>query len=166
MCCSPWGLKELDSTPVLLPGKSHGQRSLVGYSLWDCKGSDTTERLHFHFHGSSRGHKHLRHLFISYLLLFFGCARSSLLCRLFSSCGECRLLSSWGAWASHWSGFSCCSVGSRHVGFSSCSKQASVVVVHGPSCSVAYRILLDQGLNLCPLHWQGDSYPLHHQGSS
>ena len=23
-------------TPVLLPGKSHGQRSLVGYSLWSC----------------------------------------------------------------------------------------------------------------------------------
>ena len=32
------------STPVLLPGKSHGQRSLVGYSLWGCKESDTTER--------------------------------------------------------------------------------------------------------------------------
>ena len=37
-------------TPVLLPGKSHGQRSLVGYSLWGRKESDTTERLHFHFH--------------------------------------------------------------------------------------------------------------------
>ena len=31
----------------LLPGKSHGRRSLVGYSLWGCKESDTTERLHF-----------------------------------------------------------------------------------------------------------------------
>ena len=36
-------------TPVLLPGKSHGQRSLVGYSLWGREESDTTERLHFHF---------------------------------------------------------------------------------------------------------------------
>uniref|UniRef100_A0AC11EKW0 Uncharacterized protein n=1 Tax=Ovis aries TaxID=9940 RepID=A0AC11EKW0_SHEEP len=36
-------------TPVLLPGKSHGQRSLVGYSPWGCKESDTTERLHFHY---------------------------------------------------------------------------------------------------------------------
>ena len=36
-------------TPVLLPGKSHGQRSLVGYSPWGCKESNTTERLHFHF---------------------------------------------------------------------------------------------------------------------
>ena len=26
----------------------HGQRSLVGYSPWGCKESDTTERLHFH----------------------------------------------------------------------------------------------------------------------
>ena len=31
--------------PVLLPGESHGQRSLVGYSPWGCKESDTTERL-------------------------------------------------------------------------------------------------------------------------
>ena len=30
-------------TPVLLPGKFHGQRSLVGYSPWGCKESDTTE---------------------------------------------------------------------------------------------------------------------------
>ena len=36
-------------TPVLLPGKSHGRRSLVGYSPWGCTESDTTERLHFHF---------------------------------------------------------------------------------------------------------------------
>ena len=35
-------------TPELLPGKSHGQRVLVGYSSWGCKESDTTERLHFH----------------------------------------------------------------------------------------------------------------------
>ena len=36
-------------TPVLLPGKSHVWRSLVGYSPWGCTESDTTERLHFHF---------------------------------------------------------------------------------------------------------------------
>ena len=36
-------------TPVLLPGKSHGQRSLVDCSPWGRKESDTTERLHFHF---------------------------------------------------------------------------------------------------------------------
>ena len=34
-------------TPVLLPGKSHGWRSLVGYSPWGRKESDMTERLHF-----------------------------------------------------------------------------------------------------------------------
>ena len=33
--------------PVLLPGKSHGWRSLVGYSSWVRKESDTTEQLHF-----------------------------------------------------------------------------------------------------------------------
>ena len=36
-------------TPVLLPGKSHEWRSLVGCSPWGCGKSDTTERLHFHF---------------------------------------------------------------------------------------------------------------------
>ena len=36
-------------TPVLLPGKSHGWRSLVGCSPWGRWGSDTTEHLHFHF---------------------------------------------------------------------------------------------------------------------
>ena len=36
-------------TPVLLAGKSHRRRSLVGYSPWGCKEMDTTERLHFHF---------------------------------------------------------------------------------------------------------------------
>ena len=36
-------------TPVLLPGKSQGRRSLVGCSPWDRKESDTTEWLHFHF---------------------------------------------------------------------------------------------------------------------
>ena len=36
-------------TPVVLPGKSHGWRSLVGYSPWGSWESDTTERLHFHF---------------------------------------------------------------------------------------------------------------------
>ena len=34
-------------TPVLLPGKSHGRSSLVGYSPWSRKESDTTERLLF-----------------------------------------------------------------------------------------------------------------------
>ena len=33
-------------SPVLLPGESHGGRSLVGYSPWGLKESDTTERLH------------------------------------------------------------------------------------------------------------------------
>ena len=36
-------------TPVLLPGKSHGRRSLVGCSPWGHYESDTTEQLHFHF---------------------------------------------------------------------------------------------------------------------
>ena len=49
------------------------------------------------------------------------------------------------------------STGSRRAG--------SAVVAHGPSCSVACGIFLDQGANPCPLHWQADSQPLRHQGS-
>ena len=41
----------------------------------------------------------------------------------------------------------------------------SVLVAHGPSCSAACGIFPDQGSNPCPLHWQADSQPLHHQGS-
>ena len=37
--------KEMAPTPVFLPGKSHGQTSLVGYSTGGRKESDTTERL-------------------------------------------------------------------------------------------------------------------------
>ena len=52
---NPWVRKILwrrkwQPTLVLLPVKSHGQRSMVGYSPWGRKESDTTERLHFHFH--------------------------------------------------------------------------------------------------------------------
>ena len=45
-------------TPVLLPGKSHGRRSLVGCSPWVHTESDTTERLNFHFSLSCIGEGH------------------------------------------------------------------------------------------------------------
>ena len=42
----PWRRK-WQPTPVFLPGKSHGWRSLTGYSPWGRQESDTTEQLHF-----------------------------------------------------------------------------------------------------------------------
>ena len=42
-------------TPVLLPGKSYGRRSLVGYCPWGREELDTIERLHFHFSLSCTG---------------------------------------------------------------------------------------------------------------
>ena len=42
-------IRQRQPTPVLLPGKSHGWRSLVGCGPWGRKESDTTERLHFNF---------------------------------------------------------------------------------------------------------------------
>ena len=44
----PWRRK-WQPTPVFLPGKSHGQRSLVGYSPWGHKESDTTEWAPAHY---------------------------------------------------------------------------------------------------------------------
>ena len=42
--------RQWQPTPVLLPGKSHGQRNLVGCSPWGREELDRTERLNFHFH--------------------------------------------------------------------------------------------------------------------
>ena len=77
--------------------------------------------------------------------------------RAFSSCGK------WGHSSSRCAGLSLSrplllrSSGSRRAG--------SVIVAHGPSCSMACGILPDQGSNPCPLHRQADSQTLRHQGS-
>ena len=74
---NPWVRKmswrrKWQPTPVFLPGKSHGWRSLVGYSPWGCKESDTTERRHF-------------------ALFYFGCSEFFVAVQAFSSSGEWRL---------------------------------------------------------------------------
>ena len=45
----PWSRK-WEPTPVFLPVKFHGQRSLVGYSPWGCQEWDMTEQLSTHIH--------------------------------------------------------------------------------------------------------------------
>ena len=67
----------------------------------------------------------------------------------FSSCGEGELLFICGPCASHCGGFS------REA--QAVCIWASVVVVHGLSCPMAYGILSDQRLNRCPLHCKMDS---------
>ena len=47
--CLRWQRRQWHPNPVLLPGKSHGWRSLVGYSPWSHEDLDMTEQLHFHF---------------------------------------------------------------------------------------------------------------------
>ena len=103
-----------------------------------------------------------RHRFCLFVYLFiWGCAGPSLLCRLFSSCGEraahCGGLSHFGA-GSRTSGLSSWGSGALDTGF--------IVVAHGLSCSMTCGIFLDQGSNPCLLHWKVDSLPLSHQGSS
>ena len=86
------------------------------------------------------------------------------LCRVFVSVQGLSLVVASGSHSSSWcAGLSLSRAlllrrtGSRCAG--------SVIVAHGPSCSAACGILPDQGSNPCPLHWQADSQPLHHQGS-
>ena len=45
----PWGRKQ-QPTPVFLPGESHGQKSLAGYSPWGHKKLDMTQQLNHHHH--------------------------------------------------------------------------------------------------------------------
>ena len=52
----PWR-KEWLPTPVFLPGESHGQRNMLGYSSWGRKESDTTEWL-IHTHARTHTHAH------------------------------------------------------------------------------------------------------------
>ena len=47
--------RQWQATPVLLPRKSHGWRSLVGCSPWGCYELDETKLLHFHFSLSRNG---------------------------------------------------------------------------------------------------------------
>ena len=85
------------------------------------------------------------------ILLYFGCAGSSLLCGLFSSCSEQSLSSSCGV-CSHCSGRSRCRAGAQQLWC-------------GLSCSAACGTFLGPGLSPCLLHWQVDSLPLSHEGS-
>ena len=97
----------------------------------------------------------------------------------FSSCRKQRLLSGCGTWASPCGGFCCwgalaLGTWAQYLWLKSvhCSTQVSGFVVLGLSsydtrlsCSAACGISSHQGLTLCPLHWQADSYPLYHLGS-
>ena len=62
-----WQRRQWHPTPVLLPGKSHGRRSLVGCSPWGRYEFGTTKRLHFHFSLSRIGEGNGNPLQCSYL---------------------------------------------------------------------------------------------------
>ena len=154
-------------TPVLLPGKPHGWRSLVGYSPWGRWGSDTTERLHFHFSLSCIGEGNGNPLPCSCLenprdggawwAAVYGVAQSRTrlsdlaaaavlghcYCAwVFSSCGEWGLLSSCVGFSLQWLLL---------------LQRMALWLVGYSSCPVACGIFLDQVWNQCPLHCKGDS---------
>ena len=69
-----------------------------------------------------------------FIIWFIGCAGSSLLCGLFSSCSKWGLLSICGMLPSHYGGFCCCGAGAvcgagalGHTGFSNCSTWAQLL---------------------------------------
>ena len=138
-------------TEEMLGGYSHAETP--------CLFGATTSMWQFMLQSSPRGQAEAGLLFFNCLFIhsfIFDCAGSSLLHGLFSSCSEWGLLSSWGAKASHFTGFSC---GAQALG-----TQASVAVPCGLSCP-ACGIFLEQGSNPCILHWPADILPLAHQGS-
>ena len=57
----PWR-RAWQPTPVFLPGESHGQKSLVGYSPWGLKESDMSEQPSTHMHARQVGQKGCEHL--------------------------------------------------------------------------------------------------------
>ena len=91
-----------------------------------------------------------------YLLIIFGCTGSLLPHWTLSSCGKLGPPSSCSVGASRCSGFSS-ALALEHAGFSSVARRSG----HPMACG----ILLDQGSNLGPFHWQADSLPLDHQGN-
>ena len=97
----------------------------------------------------------LESLFVFFLapLGLRGCVQA------FSGCGKRGILSSWGALASHCGGFFCCRT--QALG----CMNSVVVAAHRLRSPKTCGIFPDQGLNLCPLHWQVDSKPLDHQES-
>ena len=113
--------------------------------IWKSKGTRVVKTVFFLF------------CFLLIYLFIFGCFGSSFLCVGFLQLRQAGATLRRGAWASHYRGLLLWSTGSRRAG--------SVVVAHGPSCSAACGIFLDQGSNPCPLHQQADSQPLLHQGS-
>ena len=61
---TPWR-KKRQLTPIFLPGKSHGRRSLAGYSLWGHKVTDTTERLNKHNWATEQTQQQLQTMHVS-----------------------------------------------------------------------------------------------------
>ena len=100
-------------------------------------------------------------------LFIFGCAGSSFLYSLLglslAVVSKCYSLWCWGF--SQQCLLLLRNTGSRMPRLQYLQHTDSVVVVHGLTCFEACGIFPDQGLNLCPPHWQADSYLLHHQGS-
>ena len=104
-------------TPILMPGKSHGRRSLVGCSPWRRKELDTTEQLHFHFSLSCIGEGNGNPLQCSCLenprdagalwAAIYGVAQSQTQLKQLSSSSSSRLLSMGFSRQECWSGLPC-----------------------------------------------------------
>ena len=151
-----------------------GQKGKIGALIHYLEGFPTCEIdagcSFWHTPAVSRGVFLFISLFIlRWIYLFiFGCT-GCLLCglSLVVASGGCSSLLHAGF---SWQWFSCCraqALGARiSVAVARGLRSAgSGAMAHGPSCSAACRLFLDQGSTLSPLHWQADAQPLDHQGS-
>ena len=89
LCLCQLGRRQWHPTPVLLPGKSHGQRSLMGCSPWGRQESDTTERLPFHFSLSCIGEGNPRDG-VAWWAAVYGVAQSRTRLKRLSSSSSCQ----------------------------------------------------------------------------
>ena len=164
--------RQWQATPVLLPRKSHGWRSLVGCSPWGHYESDATEWLQFHFSLSHNGKGNGDPLQCSCLenlrdgrawwAAVYGVAQSRTRLKWLSSSSSSSSnfiiyvvmsLSHVWCFATPWT-------------VTSKAPQGSPGKNAGVGCHFLLQgIFLDQGSNLCLLHWQADALRLSHQGS-
>ena len=151
------------------PGALESLLPLLQRQIWGKAGSNGAEGI---CGGQSMGSlEHLYFKIILFLYLFLpvlglSCYRSF---SLVVASGDYSLVAVSGLLTV--GGFSCCRVQALGVWASVVSaaelqRTGSVFVMHRLGCSSARGIFLDQGSIPCFLHWQADSLPLHHQGST
>jgi len=184
-----YGRRNWQPTPLFLPGESQGQESLVGCCLWVAQSRTRLKQLS----SSMSFHGRIAHFFLSVNNIpLVGCTTVCLFIHLLR---DILIASKTWQWIKllSTSMYKCFFCFGGRVCFCFCLfwvfaavqvflllrcmafslwwlflvwSTGSIVVAHGLSCPTSCGIFPDPGLKLCLLHWQADSLPLSHQGST